>query len=356
MSNRRNVICPPDWSARNGSRGGLALLILLLISLTHTGLVAADPLSELKEFSQFENINLDRLSSGEVLLARGSFMDFPRGITAQACFIVNQPVGKTLAAFQNLGPMSNEALKIHYQTTLHDPLAESDFDQLDFSSHKPRHRWLVLKTERMSMGQKELFLSSRDVVQMFKCLNAGGDPFESATRCWKEILRSRVTHYQQEGLQGLPLFEAGQTKLSPFDEVQSILVERRKIKNHFRHLLKETIFTKGPGKDPKYYWTITEINKHPALNLGVLYVKDMGTSHQLLDLIYYSTSDVFIAFTLHEVWPIQVGGAEASLVWRGEHVCAPDIASTHGVEKMAAGALMLQEVRKAVNIFRDSVK
>ncbi len=57
---------------------------------------AADsgPFESLKSFSDFQQVDLNRLLNGDVLSERGSLMDFPNGISAQTCFMVPVPAKK----------------------------------------------------------------------------------------------------------------------------------------------------------------------------------------------------------------------------------------------------------------------
>jgi len=68
------------------------------------------------------------------------------------------------------------------------------------------------------------------------------------------------------------------------------------------------------------------------------------------------SNDYYTSATLYEVWPIQVGEKTGALVWRGDFFAAPMLAFTKGTERIAYGALMLQDIKKEIRCFRDSLK
>jgi hypothetical protein len=59
--------------------------------------------------------------------------------------------------------------------------------------------------------------------------------------------------------------------------------------------------------------------------------------------------------TLYQVWPIQERGRSGALVWRGDFFAAPTLTFTKGAERLAYGAIMLQELKKAVRCFQEHV-
>jgi hypothetical protein len=78
----------------------------------------------------------------------------------------------------------------------------------------------------------------------------------------------------------------------------------------------------------------------------------VGDHHQLLDAQYYVSGTYYACVTLYEVWPIRDGGRSGSVVWRGDYFAAPSLAVTKGTERLAYGAIMLQELKKAVRCFQ----
>jgi len=85
------------------------------------------------------------------------------------------------------------------------------------------------------------------------------------------------------------------------------------------------------------------------------YLLPVGDHHQLLDVQYYVSGVYYACVTLYEVWPIREGARLGSLVWRGDFFAAPTLAFTKGTDRLAYGAIMLQELKKAVRCFQKNV-
>jgi hypothetical protein len=69
------------------------LLLLLPVSL-----LAADPVSEMAEFSVFGKINLAELAKGEIKTAVGAPMNTARYLSVQSCFVIPKTPAQVVAA------------------------------------------------------------------------------------------------------------------------------------------------------------------------------------------------------------------------------------------------------------------
>ena len=67
---------------------------------------------------------------------------------------------------------------------------------------------------------------------------------------------------------------------------------------------------------------------------------------------YYASGGYYVALTLYQMWPVEVGGQPATLVWRGDLISSASLASLHGMEKLASESAMMKDVSKAVNLLR----
>ena len=52
------------------------------------------------------------------------------------------------------------------------------------------------------------------------------------------------------------------------------------------------------------------------------------------------------------MWPVTVDGKASTLVWRGDLISSAEIASLHGVERLASESAMMKDVAKGVALFR----
>jgi hypothetical protein len=111
-----------------------------------------------------------------------------------------------------------------------------------------------------------------------------------------------------------------------------------------------------PSLTPFYYWTLFDADYHGTISLGAVYQLVVDDHFQLVDMEYYVSGNYYTSATLFEVWPIQVGGKPGALVWRGDFFAAPMLAFTKGTERIAYGALMLQDIKKEIRCFQDEAK
>ena len=52
----------------------------------------ADPVAEMAAFASLKNVDLAKLSAGEVQTGRGPTMSFPRGLAIESAFVVKAPI------------------------------------------------------------------------------------------------------------------------------------------------------------------------------------------------------------------------------------------------------------------------
>ena len=118
------------------------------------------------------------------------------------------------------------------------------------------------------------------------------------------------------------------------------------------------------SRDSEITLTITGRKSGRAISTPVWFVWENGTvyllpvndHYQLADIGYYVSGNYYTSITLYEVWPIQSGDKTGSLVWRGDYFAAPTLAFTKGTERIAYGALMLQDIKKEIRFFQDDLK
>ncbi len=57
--------------------------------------------------------------------------------------------------------------------------------------------------------------------------------------------------------------------------------------------------------------------------------------------------------TFLQMWPVNVGGQECTLVWRGDPISSQALAALHGVERMGSGTAMMRETQKNIKALLD---
>jgi hypothetical protein len=320
---------------------------------------ASDPLENLKKFSNFQNIDVKRLLEGEILSQRGPLMNFPNGISTQICFFVPLSPEEVFRLQQSWDPTRCASLKIYASSGLSSPCQPKDFKKLHLDPGSRPVKWLVEKTLATTSGKLELNLTSSDARELSACVSKDSS-LNSIGSCWAKLLLTRATAFQLKGLGGVLPYEAEGDFLYPAVQLRSMLQEQGKIIQEFAPLLQKTGML-GNGAEvsslqPLYNWSFFEANHHATLNLGAVYQLAIGDHYQLLDIDYYASSTYYAAATLYEIWPIRDGKKTGSLVWRGDFLAAPMLRYTKGIERLAYGVIMIQEIKKVIRCFLDDIR
>ena len=322
--------------------------------------LAADaaPAESLRSFSDFQQIDLHRLLNGDVLSERGSLMDFANGISAQTCFATSLSAEETAKRLQLWDPSPHGELKVFAFHALHIPCELADFRQLDFKTGQRPVRWLLDKTVAATTAKSDLNLTRNELEELVGCVKKSADP-QQVSECWAELLLGRAKVFQQKGLAGAQPYEAAGESVSPPVQLRVMLHEQLSIAHEFSPILKKIGLLEN-GADlalvPFYYWTLFDADYHGTINLGAVYLLPVDDHFQLVDLGYYVSGNYYTSVTLYEVWPVQVDGKSGAIVWRGDFFAAPMLAFTKGTERIAYGALMLQDIKKEIRCFQDEAK
>jgi hypothetical protein len=320
---------------------------------------ASDPLENLKKFSDFKKIDVKRLLEGEILSQRGPLMNFPNGISTQISFYVPLSPEEVFQRQQTWNPTRCTSLKIYATGGLSSPCEPKDFKKLHLNPGDHPMKWLLEKTLTTATGKLELNLTSSEAHELDACVSKDSSP-DSISSCWAKLLFARATAFQLKGLNGVLPYEVEGEFLSPAVQLRSMLQEQGKIIQEFAPLLQKTGMlgnvTGGSSLQPLYNWGFFDANHHATVNLGAVYKLAVGDHFQLLDIDYYASSTYYAAATLYEIWPIHDGKKIGSLVWRGDFLAAPTLRYTKGIERMAFGVVMIQEVKKEIRCFLDDIR
>jgi len=317
-----------------------------------------DPVEVIKSFSDFQKIDLGRVLNGEILSERGSLMNFPNGISAQTCYAMALPADLAARRLQEWDPSPHAELKAFTFHPLHTPCKPSDFQALDFHSSQGPVRWLLEKTAATTAAKSELNLTRDEAQQLTGCMQNRADP-QKASECWTTLLLARASTFQQKGLAGTMPYEVAGESVSPADQLRKMLLEQIGISHEFLPILKGIGMLgkdDAPSLAPFYYWTMFDADYHGTISLGAVYLLAVGDHFQLVDLEYYVNANYYTSATLYEVWPVQAQGKAMSLVWRGDFFAAPTLRFTKGTERIAYGALMLQDIKKEIHCMQEDAK
>lgn len=284
-------------------------------------------------------------------------MAVPQGISAQTCFAVRVPAGQAAERLQLWDPGQHDAPNVLAFSEVRLPCEAADFETL---SLKPSHRalrWLLEKSLATSAGRSELNLTTGEARELAAWTKDNPDS-QGVSSFWSKLLLERATAFQRHGFAGVSPYEVSGPAISPVKLVQTMLREKPELAREFAPIFERSgvLGNEPAGRlTPFFYWGLCEANRRGALNLGAVYSLSLGDHYQLLDAQYYVSGVYYACVTLYEVWPIRDGQTPGALVWRGDFFAAPTLAFTRGTERLAYGAIMLQELKKAVRSFQKDV-
>jgi hypothetical protein len=107
------------------------------------------------------------------------------------------------------------------------------------------------------------------------------------------------------------------------------------------------------GGGPEPFWELLTADEQGVLTLGASYRRSGANgTHQAADALYYASGGYYAGLTLYQMWPVDVGGKPATLIWRGDFISAASIASLHGIERVAAESALMRDISKVNSLFR----
>jgi hypothetical protein len=175
---------------------------------------------------------------------------------------------------------------------------------------------------------------------------------ESIASAWSQLLAKRFADYTRGGLSALAPYETGSSSIQAQSELNSLLSELPAVSNRFSSLLSEARSGKSESA-PVHYWQLVNIDGAAVLCLGSVYsrvVPETGAT-QILDLQWYVSGGYYLSATCQELYPMQVGKTEATLVWRGDYTAISNKQIRKGMERLFSANIMLQEVKKTIRFF-----
>jgi len=323
---------------------------LILVSPLH-----ADLNSDLA-FSAFSNVDVNAMDGGKVLQARGPLLDFQRGITAQALYILNASPAQVQNKLATWDPSSHPELKVWIRGTLPPAPKPADFTLLSKVPDNPSVAYLVNATPKLNADSPALQLDKSEVALLAPLLAQKQDDKTLFANFWSQILAGRAATFLS-GKGAAMKYAASGGDIPVLDDAKSLLRSDGKVFHDFHPLLANTAIVGSTKLPPaSLYYDCFDVEGYGALGTGAIFQAPNGTAIQSLDIEYYVNSGVYTTIELEKIWPITVNGKNESLVWRADLVSTGTIASLHGIDRMAASMLMLQDVKQGVDAFRAEFK
>jgi hypothetical protein len=300
----------------------------------------ADPLGDMSSFSVFRESDFPRLQKGEVMAAHAPATTFPRGLSAQFCYIVPVSLQKAMELHKNFNPSLHPELKVFLLVSSKRPL--DDFSKLKSPPNEEPVRALARATAKHSTS---LQMSSEEQKLLAKFAGHGDpEPFPpDVSAFWSDILRRRAADFMAGGLSRQPPYA---DSIRASDEAAALLKEQPRIQARFAPL---TALLGRNGGNPSLYWEMFDVEGEAALSVGASYWRQNGAGWQSMDVDYYASGGYYVCLSFTELWPIKIGAQPATLVWRGDILSSLTVGTLYGVEKFIAGNFLIKDVRKNIS-------
>ena len=303
----------------------------------------AEAVSELASFSVFGNVDLVPLAKGDAKTQRGTPMSNPRFISVQSCWVAPGPPEQVSAALRTWSPSGHPEMKIFIHAN------GSDFGRLKDAPGNTAVRSLVEATTKLS---PELQVSKEEASKFSNTAAGGGAIPPPVAGFWSTVLSARARAFASGGSSAQPPYDHTGQNIRPGDELNGLLNQQGKIRKQFAPLLDNSGIGRGGSGKAEQFWELLEVDGKGVLTLGASYNRTGGESFQAADVLYYASGGYYAALTLYQMWPVNVEGKAATLVWRGDMISSPELAGLAGVERLGSESAMIKDVGRSIRLFR----
>jgi hypothetical protein len=333
----------------------VALLKWTVAVIAFPAVVHADPISDLRSVSVFKDADLSKLSGGEILANRGPTMRFVRGLSVESAYIVRAPVKTTLGLLQQWNPTRHSELKVYISGDL-SGRGPGEFQSLGSAPGNSSVKAFVEATEKLPGDPSKLQLNNAEAKEYVPASDSETIP-ASVVTFWSQVLSQRVKSFLSGGLSSQPAYQTTGANIVAEEEIAALLKESPSVRSQFGPLISSTAIGGGRGSvAPGLYWQLFDVEGQAAVSLDASYTRPVGDGWQTADLGYYGSGGFYALVTFNQLWPIQVNGTDATLVWRVDLTSASALSELRGVERLGSGAAMMREVQKGIKAFLRDVR
>jgi hypothetical protein len=327
------------------------LASLLFLFLATSTIVRADAVSELAAFSVFDKVDLAELAKSDVKTVHGPPMS-GRFLSVQSCYVATGSPSQQIEALRRWNPTKHRELKVFLHSDLPAAPTTENFAKLKDAPDNSSVRGLVSATQKLGSDLQ----ISRDEAKKFSAGKAGSGGTMPATvmAFWSEVLAARAKSFTSGGTAAQPPYDHSGETIRASEELNSLLKQQDKIRKQFSGFLNETGIGRSTGAlAPELYWELLDVDDQGVVTLGAFYNRAAsGGRYQVVDALYYASGGYYVALTLYQMWPVNVEGKAATLVWRGDMISSASLASLHGVERLGSESAMMKNISKAITLFR----
>ena len=161
-------------------------------------------------------------------------------------------------------------------------------------------------------------------------------------------MAERARNFASGGLGSQPSY---QTDVSPATEVAQLLDSNGNVRSHISPIISTTPIGGVGGSSPSLSWQLFDANGQAAVSLDAFYARPVGDGSQTLDLGFYSSHGYYAVVTLEQLWPVQVDGRDATLIWRVDLISSEALGELRGADRLCSGAAMMRDIQKTAKAF-----
>jgi hypothetical protein len=334
---------------------------LLAVLMSHASAQANGDLA----FTDFPNADVNALAGGQVLQQRGGLIDFQRGLTSQALYVIDAPVATVQAKLSTWSPATHPELKVWMHQNLPARPAVTDFAGLQSLPDNSSVHNLVEGTANFDPSNPS-FQVNQNEAQFIASLHAqGGDARAFFANAWSQVLLGRIDNFLGAKL-GAENYIVPGGSIQPLTEIKSLLRSDVKIYQRYHPLLVNTpVYAANKIAPVTLYYECFDIEGSAVLGTGAMYetllngnpntallAKLQPSPILVADIEYFVNNGIYVSVELHQLSPVTLNGREETLVWREDLVSTANVAYLHGTERLASGMIMLQDVKQAIDAFR----
>ena len=260
-------------------------------------------------------------------------------ISAQSCFVVAGVPARVSEALRQWNPARHSELKVLIHSDLSGSPSAASFSRLSSAPNNSAVQSLVSASQKLS---PDLQISKEEEKKFAAVASAsgGGAIPGPLANVWADILSARA----RAGKSAQPPYDHTGQNVRPSEELNALFRANDKVRGHFSGVLD------GKGE---LFWELLTADEQGVLTLGASYRRSGANgTFQAADALFYASGGYYAGLTLYEMWPVDVGGRPATLVWRGDFISSSAVASLHGIERVAAESALMRDISKASSLFR----
>ncbi len=327
----------------------VAVSSFFLCSPALVSAAAADPVAQMASFSLFNQINLSELAKTDVKTAHGEPMSEARFLSVQSCWVTPGSPEQMITALRQWDPLKHKDLKVTLHFDVRPGAGVAEFSKLKSAPDSSDTRSLVEATTKMGSDLQ----ISRDEAKRFQQGAGSGTVPPNVVDFWANILSNRFRAFVSGGADAQPSYDHTGNNISPGREFAGLLGSQAKIRQQFSGFLGRIGLGHSGASSPDLFWELVDVDGKGVLTLGASFSHSgSGGPYQAADVLYYASGGYYVGLTLYQMWPVTVDGKASTLVWRGDLISSAEIASLHGVERLASESAMMKDVAKGVALFR----